>query len=181
VKIRKVISGGQTGADQAGLRAARSLGLATGGTAPSNYYTSNGPMPSLILYGLTAKGSYNERTRQNIIDSDATLIIAEKINSPGTNLTISILKELNKPYFVADVSELMSRRHEATPEHLIIRLCEDICEWLSGCTGDTLNVAGNREHYIGDAFGELAQVICATVFMVAGENNQEAIWQAERR
>lgn len=35
--IKKVISGGQTGADQAGLLAARVCGVDVGGTAPKGY------------------------------------------------------------------------------------------------------------------------------------------------
>jgi hypothetical protein len=35
----KIISGGQTGADQGGLEGARLLGIQTGGTAPYNWMT----------------------------------------------------------------------------------------------------------------------------------------------
>lgn len=41
--LRKIISGGQTGADQGGLRAGRLLHLETGGTAPHNWMTEQGP------------------------------------------------------------------------------------------------------------------------------------------
>lgn len=45
--LRKVISGGQTGADRAGLEVAHKLGLETGGWAPSGYVTSLGRDRSL--------------------------------------------------------------------------------------------------------------------------------------
>lgn len=38
-----IISGGQTGADQAGWRAARRCGLATGGRMPREFETEDGP------------------------------------------------------------------------------------------------------------------------------------------
>ncbi|KAL6067628.1 Molybdenum carrier, variant 4 [Balamuthia mandrillaris] len=66
-KVVKIISGGQTGADRAGLEAGRLLGIATGGTAPSNFLTERGPDQTLKrLFGLTADGdlSYAARTRK---------------------------------------------------------------------------------------------------------------------
>jgi hypothetical protein len=51
--IERVVTGGQTGADQGGLRAARAAGIATGGWAPQGWLTEsedgrrNVPDPSL--------------------------------------------------------------------------------------------------------------------------------------
>src|SRR6266851_2564588 len=50
----KVISGGQTGADRAGLDAAAALGLPTGGHAPAGIWTESGADPSLERLGLAA-------------------------------------------------------------------------------------------------------------------------------
>jgi hypothetical protein len=50
--LRKVISGGQTGVDQAFLRAAWRACLETGGTAPKGWRTDKGPNPGLAQYGL---------------------------------------------------------------------------------------------------------------------------------
>ena len=45
--LTTIISGGQTGADQAGLLAAQALGLQTGGWAPHGWRTDAGPAPWL--------------------------------------------------------------------------------------------------------------------------------------
>ncbi|MFZ8324119.1 YpsA SLOG family protein, partial [Staphylococcus aureus] len=42
MKLKKVISGGQTGADQAGLRAGKAAGLETGGMVPKGCLTDDG-------------------------------------------------------------------------------------------------------------------------------------------
>jgi hypothetical protein len=47
-----VISGGQTGADQGGLRAARACGIPTWGWAPRDWLTEAGPAPWLEEWGL---------------------------------------------------------------------------------------------------------------------------------
>ena len=43
--LERVISGGQTGADQAGWRAARAFGIPTGGAMPKGFLTEDGPCP----------------------------------------------------------------------------------------------------------------------------------------
>jgi hypothetical protein len=84
--LRKVISGGQSGADLAGLMAARKLGLKTRGTAAPNFSTSEGARGSVLKsFGLCAvpsKGSlaegYCRRSMINVDDSDATVAFRVK-------------------------------------------------------------------------------------------------------
>lgn len=96
-----VISGGQTGADQAGLSVAKSYGIKTGGFAPFNFMTTDGPNPGLKQFDLVESGfGYKDRTILNIEESDCTVIIASDINSPGTKLAVKHLKRLGKPYVI---------------------------------------------------------------------------------
>jgi putative molybdenum carrier protein len=76
--IERILSGGQTGADQAGWRAARSAGIPTGGWMPSGFLTEDGPRPEFAeLYGAveTVSGGYRRRTEANVCDRDATVIL----------------------------------------------------------------------------------------------------------
>ena len=70
----KIVSGGQTGADQAGLLAARAAGIETGGWAPEGWDTEDGPAPWLEDFGLTecTVAGYPARTEANARDSDGT-------------------------------------------------------------------------------------------------------------
>lgn len=93
--LRAIISGGQTGADQASLRAARALGLSTGGWAPKDWKTLAGPAPWLgTEFGLREFFSgYPARTAANVRDSDATVRLARFLDSPGERCTLkAILK-----------------------------------------------------------------------------------------
>ena len=76
--LHKVISGGQTGSDQAGLIAAARFGIATGGWMPRGFETADGPNPRLAeRFGLREHtGGYVERTSTNVRDSDGTIRIA---------------------------------------------------------------------------------------------------------
>jgi hypothetical protein len=74
--LDRVISGGQTGPDQAGWRAARACGLATGGWMPLGFLTEAGPCPEFAeLYGAVELPTADDpaRTRKNVEDSDGTI------------------------------------------------------------------------------------------------------------
>src|SRR4051794_30696209 len=71
--LDRVISGFQSGADIAGIRAARAHGIPTGGAMPRGYLTEDGPRPEFVaLYGAVelATEEYKARTERNVVDSD---------------------------------------------------------------------------------------------------------------
>ena len=72
--IRKIISGGQTGADQAGLDVAIKHDIPHGGAIPKGRMTEDGVLdPKYNLEEMTTK-SYPKRTEKNVLDSDGTVI-----------------------------------------------------------------------------------------------------------
>jgi len=126
----KIISGGQTGADQGGLEAGRILGIATGGTAPPGFFTEDGRQPSLLKrYGLVEGApdprTYPKRTIKNVVDSDGTVWFGNP-GSPGGRLTLGTCRSLGKPVLVNPTSDVLSR-------------------WVKEVEISVLNVAGNRE------------------------------------
>lgn len=130
--IEKIISGGQTGADKAGLVAALNLGIATGGTAPKGWRIclpdgSDGVDLELPKLGLVEHSSseYPPRTKQNVLDSDGTLWVGFE-GSPGGRLTINTCKKHNKPYII-----------NPSPNKLKA--------WITKENIKILNVSGNRE------------------------------------
>ena len=67
--IQKIISGGQTGADQAALDAAIKLGIPHGGWIPKGRPTENGKLSDKYKLKEMPTKSYTKRTEQNVIDS----------------------------------------------------------------------------------------------------------------
>lgn len=133
--LTKVISGGQHGADLGGLLAAFAMGVYTGGTAPAGWQTCRGPNPRLEQLGLTASGTYAERTRTNVQASDATLIICSKPSSPGTRLTVNLCKELSRPcYIVVDGFNWTDHTISAAYDLVVDNRVR------------VLNIAGNRDY-----------------------------------
>ena len=74
--IKKIISGGQTGADQAALDIVIKLGIPHGGWVPKGRITEAGFLPAKYKLQEMPTSSYALRTEQNVIDSDGTLIIS---------------------------------------------------------------------------------------------------------
>jgi len=136
--IAKVVSGGQTGADQAGLKAAFDFGIITGGYAPKNFETSEGPNRQLLQkkYGLVEYGEgYGPRTVQNVKASDGTIRLAVDFQSPGEVLTLKAIEQYNKPW--VDI-------HLDNPPE-VIRLYS----WIMEHNINILNIAGNTEGKLG--------------------------------
>src|ERR1700733_1932134 len=80
IMLDKIISGGQTGVDQAAWRAAKACGVATSGWMPRGFLTEDGPRPEFAeRYGAAEFPTNDDhaRTEQNVQDSDATLWFGE--------------------------------------------------------------------------------------------------------
>ena len=71
--LEKIISGGQSGADQAGWRVARAFGIPTGGAMPLGFLTEEGSRPEFAeLYGAgrcCTKAVEDLRSRKGVIAS----------------------------------------------------------------------------------------------------------------
>jgi len=129
-KVRKIISGGQFGADLFGLEVAKELGIETGGTAPPNFWTTKGSQRKLLEgYGLVEGEAdpniYVKRTIKNVNDSDGTVLFGNE-KSRGSALTINAARSNNKPIIINPTSK-------------------SLLNWLSKNDIETLNIAGNRD------------------------------------
>ena len=86
--LRKIISGGQTGADRAGLDFAIEKGLGHGGYVPRGRKAEDGRIDDRCNLVELSTSSYPARTRRNIEESDGTVIFSlERLLSGGTKLT----------------------------------------------------------------------------------------------
>lgn len=132
--IKKVISGGQTGADIAGLKAAKKKGIETGGWIPKGFKTQEGPkLEYKDVYGLREHESeqYPPRTFLNVKESDGTLRFASKFDSSGEECTLRAINQYKKPYM--DVTRNNPRDSE------------EVKMWIKKNNIGVLNIAGNSE------------------------------------
>jgi len=93
-----IVSGGQTGADRAALDFALHAGLPHDGWCPLGRLAEDGPLAARYALRETATDRYAERTRLNVRDSDATVVLTLTPElTGGTKLTAEIAAELRKP------------------------------------------------------------------------------------
>lgn len=138
--LTRVISGGQTGADIAGVQSAYIFGIETGGWMPPNFLTEIGPRPDLSdKYGFVEieanttnpKYGYVVRTKANARDSDGTIRFARNFQSAGEICTLRAIQQFKKPYIDVNIDEPIS--------------VDEVVVWINDNNIEVLNVAGNRE------------------------------------
>ena len=96
--IKKIISGGQTGADRAALDAAISLGIPHGGWCPRGRLAEDGGIDERYQLTETPTDGSAQRTEWNVRDSDGTVIfsIADKL-AKGSAKTEEFALKHRKP------------------------------------------------------------------------------------
>lgn len=142
-----IVSGGQTGVDRAALDAAKRYATYRwGGWCPKGRLDENGRIPDRYFCGETDELGFQSglveckssrpatRTKLNIRDSEATLVLFPKNNryTPGTKLTIETVRKLKKHLFIADPFGGTDDKYRAV-------------KWIIKIKVNKLNVAGPRE------------------------------------
>ena len=139
VRRLRIVTGGQTGVDRAALDTAIALGLDYGGWCPKGGWAEDHPSPPGLLAaypGLkeTPSADPAQRTRWNVRDSDATVILVDESGaavSGGTKLAEDTADALAKPSITLDV---------ASPD-----CAERLAAWLVVQRPRTLSIGGPRE------------------------------------
>jgi hypothetical protein len=132
--IRRIVSGGQTGADRAALDVAWLAGLECGGWVPKGRLAEDGPIAA--TYRNLAEADTVEprvRTELNVRDSDATVVLTRGAPTGGSAVTLEAATRLGKPALHLDL--------DVTPAPLASRR---LAAWLDDVNPHTLNVAGSR-------------------------------------
>jgi hypothetical protein len=170
--VLKVISGGQTGVDQAALRAALACGLALGGWCPPGRASEAGPIPAALPLTETPTDRSPDapaiprslRTEWNVRDSDATLVLfparpttaggrGEEAD-PGTGWALRCAARLGRPALVCD------------PEDPVV--AARIARWIRALRLGTLHVAGPAES-TSPGIGAVAERVLSRAFAAALE------------
>ena len=133
MRIQKIISGGQTGADRAGLDWAIKNGIPHGGYCPKGRRSEDGPIDAKYQLQETASKEYPPRTELNVKNSDGTVIFSKTLSlGRGSALTSKLADRHGKPCLVLLFGEV-----EPEGERLYI--------FVEQYDIKVLNVAGSRE------------------------------------
>lgn len=138
MKIVRIVSGGQTGADRAGLDAAIAAGVEHRGFCPKGRRSEDGTIPEKYILKETVSSGYIQRTELNVSASSATIIFVMGEMGPGSSLTYRFAQSIGRPCYCVDVQ---GRTDDEVAKILL--------EWLATHYEPTdpmvINVAGSRE------------------------------------
>lgn len=128
----KIISGGQTGADRAGLDFAIAHEIPHGGWCPKGRRAEDGKIDEKYLLKETPNSNYLQRNEWNVRDSDATVIFTMTATlGTGSKKTQDYAKKQKKP--VLHLARSMAGDHGRV-----------LNSFLNAHRVKTLNIAGSR-------------------------------------
>jgi hypothetical protein len=166
-ELQKVISGGQTGVDQAALRAATECGLEIGGWCPPGRVCESGVIPAEFPLQETPderspdapEVRRSQRTEWNVRDSDGTLVLRSHersgcVTSAGTEWTIACAARYQRALLVLEIEDKDAKKK--------------IEQWLTYDQIKILNVAGRSEG-AAPGIGEQAYALLKSIFATANE------------
>lgn len=134
MKVKRIISGGQTGADRGGLDAAIDLGIPHGGWCPKGRRAEDGAIPRKYRLRETESPAYAARTEQNVLAGHGTVVFTFGPPQGGSALTIKLARRHRKPVVHIDLAK-------ESPGDAVKRLRA----WIEDNGVSILNVAGSRE------------------------------------
>jgi hypothetical protein len=139
--LTKIISGGQTGVDRGALDAALEAGFPCGGWAPEGRVAEDGPIHACYPVQALAGAGYEERTLQNVLDSDGTAILHSGTLEGGTRQTMLHCIEHGRPFELIDAIRI-------GPRDAALRLAA----FIERHHLSVLNVAGPRASKWADGY-----------------------------
>ena len=143
-----IISGGQTGADRAGLDFAIQNGIPHDGWCPKGRKALDGPLDAKYLLSETPSPGYLQRTEWNARDSDATIVFTMAPTATGGSLkTIEFAIKHQRPFLHV---------HEGTTDG-------QIRAFLHAHRPKRLNIAGSRETKEPGIYAWVLEVLRKTV------------------
>ncbi|MFC1896233.1 putative molybdenum carrier protein [Thermodesulfobacteriota bacterium] len=134
VTLKKIVSGGQTGAQRAALDVAIGMSIPHGGWAPKARKAEDGPVPDKYLVSETASYGYKNCAERKMIDSDGTVIVSHGRLAGVSHHTWVVMKRYNKPRLHLDMNSLS-----------VDDAAEKLRSWLKWNRIEVLNIAGHRE------------------------------------
>ncbi len=149
--FKKVLSGGQTGGDRAALDWAIQNNIPHGGWCPKGRRAEDGVIPNRYVLQETESEGYMQRTKRNIRDSDATLIISLKAElTGGSKFTYEYARRIAKPWLHVQPDSKWHEQIKAFFETNMIQILN--------VAGPRNSIAPNIEQFVNTVLDEVLKL-----------------------
>ena len=152
--IKKIISGGQTGADQAALDAAIKYSFSYGGWISKGRRTEDGILPYTYKLKELKSAGHPNHTEKNIMDADGTLIVSHGKLIGGSVLPRKLAEKHKRPCLHIDLNK--------TPTFFAASI---INAWIGLHKIEILNVAGPRASKDPEIYQDVRYIIEGVILL----------------
>lgn len=131
--IRKIISGGQTGAEQAALDVAIKLGIEHGGWVSSRHIAEDETLLDKYQLQEMEQTNYARVTEQNVLDADATLILFQNQITGGCAISRRLAEKHKRLLLAIDLNTMAA-----------FQAAQKVEPWITAHNIKILNVTGPK-------------------------------------
>ena len=151
--VVRIISGGQTGAEQAALDVAIEYGIPHGGWIPRGRKAEKGRLPDKYKLKELSTINYPKRTELNVIDSDGTLILSHGKLTDESAVTSEFARRHRKPCLHLDLDDITE-----------YKAVEVVRSWIKIRHIRILNVAGPKASKDPEIYDATERVLKSVLF-----------------
>jgi hypothetical protein len=152
--LKKIISGGQVGADQVALDAAIKCNFPHGGWIQKGRKTKSGILPDKYELEEMSVAGYKERIEQNVKDSDGTVIISHGNLTGGADYSMKMTERHKRPTLHIDLEETSA-----------FIAASQINTWVIDNNIEVLNVTGSRASEDPDIYRNTMYILEDSIFL----------------
>ncbi|MEK6196543.1 MAG: putative molybdenum carrier protein, partial [Deltaproteobacteria bacterium] len=167
--IKKIISGGQVGADQGALDVAIKYGIPHGGWIQKGCKTQSGVLPPKYHLKEMLKASFKDRIEQNVIDSHGSVIITHGTLTGGADYCLKMAQKHGRPCLHIDLNTLSE-----------FTAASRLNAWIKENDIEVLNVNGSRTSEDSRIYKDTMDIIESAVLLGFVKTQSAGEW-AERK
>ncbi|MFO8083522.1 MAG: putative molybdenum carrier protein [Desulfobacterales bacterium] len=152
--VKKIISGGQTGADRAALDFAIKFDIPHGGWIVKGRMAEDGILDQRYMLQEIHEFSYPKRTLKNVLDSDGTLIISHGPLTGGSDYTRKMAVSRKRPCLHIDLLQMGQ-----------FQAAEKIRTWIFDSRIEILNIGGPRQSKDSKIYDDVMGILEGAFFL----------------
>ena len=152
--LKKIISGGQTGAERAALDVAINFNIHYSGWLPKGRMAEDGPISDMYHLHEMPIPSYSKKTEQNALHADANLIISHSPLSGSSSYTKKIAMKHGLPWIHVDLSNVS-----------IFQAAVIVLRWIEKNNIKILNVTGPNASQDPNIYEDVTNILEAVILL----------------
>jgi hypothetical protein len=168
--IKKIISGGQIGADQSALDVAIKYGIPHGGWIQKGRRTQSGILPPKYHLKEMSTASFKDRIEQNVIDSHGSVIITHGTLTGGADYCRKMAQKHGRPCLHIDLNTISE-----------FTAASRLNAWIKENDIKVLNVNGSRTSEDSSIYKDTMDIIESAVLLGLVKTQSAGEWTDRKK